>query len=345
MLIPTGIRAAEKPCSERPVSNTTKLPALSAATSDPTVINAMQTSIINRLPWLSANLATTGVATAEVTRVAVTSQDTLSVEMCISSWKPGSSGITMVCCKETVVPARQSTATTRQTGVCFGALRSGIDVLCFVQRGSPSLDNTDAAVGGRLVGPPGSGSSAHHAVVDELSIRDLEPPEGPQFSAINMSLRYVYYAILRISAADVLRSQSAVWDAEIGYALMSPSCFWELSAPRISDIRRAGESGRPAEAGASWGRCRAGPLPAAVGTDLRCAGRRRRHRRAAIRLPPRGRCILPRGRARIDGVGFDVLLGRGPDRSRVGFPCRRQGRPQPRGECPGAAVRQAIPHR
>src|SRR6185436_15026943 len=81
------------------------------------------------------------VATAEVTRVAVTSQDTLSVEMCISSWKPGSSGITMVCCSETVVPARQSTATTLQMGICFGSVRSAIDVLCFVQRESRLLDN------------------------------------------------------------------------------------------------------------------------------------------------------------------------------------------------------------
>ena len=64
----------------------------------------MQTIIISRLPNMSASRATTGVATAQVSRVAVTSQEASSAEIANSSAKLGSSATTRVCCSETVVP-------------------------------------------------------------------------------------------------------------------------------------------------------------------------------------------------------------------------------------------------
>ena len=50
MLMPTGMSAAEKPWSDRPTTSSAKLPALNAATKDPTVISTMQMTIISRLP-------------------------------------------------------------------------------------------------------------------------------------------------------------------------------------------------------------------------------------------------------------------------------------------------------
>ena len=110
--MPTGISADENPCSARPTISRTKLPALSAATSEPTAISRMQTIIISRLPYMSASRATTGVATAEVSSVAVISQEASSEEIASSSAKLGSRATTRVCCSETVVPARQSTPMT-----------------------------------------------------------------------------------------------------------------------------------------------------------------------------------------------------------------------------------------
>jgi hypothetical protein len=120
MLIPTGIRAAAKPCRERPATRAMKLPALRAATSEPTVIKMMHTSIISRFPYMSASLATIGVATAAVSSVAVTNQEMSSAETCSRRWNPGSSGMTMVCCSDTVVPASDSTVITAHVGTGFG---------------------------------------------------------------------------------------------------------------------------------------------------------------------------------------------------------------------------------
>jgi hypothetical protein len=72
---------------------------------------------------MSASRDTTGVATAAVSKVAVTSQDTLSAETPSRSWKPGSSGTTIVCCSDTVVPARESTVITDQVGAGLRAAR------------------------------------------------------------------------------------------------------------------------------------------------------------------------------------------------------------------------------
>jgi hypothetical protein len=97
-----------------------KLPALRAATSEPAVIKTMHTSIISRFPYMSASLDTIGVATAAVSKVAVTNQEMSSAETCSSCWNPGSSGITMVCCNDTVVPAKESTVITTHVGTGFG---------------------------------------------------------------------------------------------------------------------------------------------------------------------------------------------------------------------------------
>ena len=98
-----------------------KLSALRAATSEPAVIKMMHTSIISRFPYMSASLATIGVATAAVKSVAVTNQEMSSAETCSRCWNPGSSGITMVCCNDTVVPAKDSTVITAHVGTGFGA--------------------------------------------------------------------------------------------------------------------------------------------------------------------------------------------------------------------------------
>jgi hypothetical protein len=53
---------------------------------------------------MSANLETVGVATADVSKVIVTSQEVSSADLPKIPGKSGSSGMTMVCCSDTTVP-------------------------------------------------------------------------------------------------------------------------------------------------------------------------------------------------------------------------------------------------
>ena len=115
MLMPTGMSAAPKPCSARPVTTSAKL-GPSAATTDPVTVTSRQSTIIRRLPIMSARRETIGVATAPTSRVEVTSQDALSVEVPRISGKSGSNGTTSVCCSATTVPHRHRVATTAATG-------------------------------------------------------------------------------------------------------------------------------------------------------------------------------------------------------------------------------------
>src|SRR6195952_1157038 len=86
---------------------------------DPTVIATMHTIIISRLPNMSANRDMIGVATALVSRVAVTSHDASSELTPRMPGKSGSNGTTMVCCNETTVPHNDNTPMTAQVGVRF----------------------------------------------------------------------------------------------------------------------------------------------------------------------------------------------------------------------------------
>ena len=123
MLMAIGIIAAAKPCSERPMITVRKTPP-TAAMIEPAVIATMHRSIISRLPNMSASLDMIGVATAAVSRAAVTSQEAssgLTSRIPENSW---SSGTTMVCCSATTVPDSVRTMMTAQVGDRF---RRGAD--------------------------------------------------------------------------------------------------------------------------------------------------------------------------------------------------------------------------
>ena len=110
--MPTGMSAAAKPCRARPATTTASVPPRAPST-DPRIWSTRQTSIIRRLPCMSASRLTMGVATALVSRVAVTSQDASSAVVCSRVGNSGSSGTIRVCCSATIVPVRASTVVTR----------------------------------------------------------------------------------------------------------------------------------------------------------------------------------------------------------------------------------------
>ena len=88
-----------------------------AATIDPTVIATMHKIIISRLPNMSASRDMIGVATALVSKVAVTSQEASSELTPRMPGKSGSNGTTRVCCNATTVPHNDNTPMTAQVGV------------------------------------------------------------------------------------------------------------------------------------------------------------------------------------------------------------------------------------
>ncbi len=111
MLIPTGRSAVANPCNERPRISNQKL-WLSAATMQPTIITARQTSIIARFPNMSASLPMRGVATAPVSNVEVTSHEAVADDTPDAVANSGSTGTTKVCCSATTTPLRLRTPTT-----------------------------------------------------------------------------------------------------------------------------------------------------------------------------------------------------------------------------------------
>ena len=118
MLMPTGIRDAARPWKARPTRSVSNVPP-TAAMMDPTTMVTMATTIMRRLPNMSAIRETMGVAMALVSSVMVTSQEVLSGEAFRIFGKSGNSGTTMVCCSATTVPARHRIVMTRE--VRFGA--------------------------------------------------------------------------------------------------------------------------------------------------------------------------------------------------------------------------------
>ncbi|MCY1221330.1 hypothetical protein D9M72_333820 [compost metagenome] len=109
MLMPTGIKAEENPCSARPTMSQRKLPP-TAATMEPATMMARQITIIFRLPYMSALRDTIGVATALESSVAVTSQEASSAVTPRIPGKSGRSGTTRVCISATTVPLSARTA-------------------------------------------------------------------------------------------------------------------------------------------------------------------------------------------------------------------------------------------
>ena len=99
----------------RPTSIAGKF-APSAAMSEPTVMTAKDTSSILRLPYMSAMRETIGVATAPVSRVAVTSQEASSADTSRIAGRSGSRGMTSVCCSETSMPQEVRIAMVAQEG-------------------------------------------------------------------------------------------------------------------------------------------------------------------------------------------------------------------------------------
>ena len=111
MLMPSGITPSAAPCSTRAtISSST--PGASAPSAEPTVISPSATSSIRRLPYMSPSRPSSGAQTAPATRVAVTSQATVAVEVDSSCGNCGSSGTTSVCIRETVTPHEASTPIT-----------------------------------------------------------------------------------------------------------------------------------------------------------------------------------------------------------------------------------------
>jgi copper resistance protein C len=87
-----------------------------AAINDPTVIASIATSIMRRLPNMSASRETIGVATADISKVEVTSHDEVSGVTEKIPAKSCSSGTTKVCCSETTVPQSDRMPTMAQVG-------------------------------------------------------------------------------------------------------------------------------------------------------------------------------------------------------------------------------------
>ncbi len=141
MLIPIGINAAANPCRERPMITVRKIPP-TAAMIDPMVIATMHRIIINRLPNMSASLDMIGVATALVSRVAVTSQAESSGLTPRIPGKSGSSGMTIVCCRATTVPQSDRMPMIAQVGAFrrAGAGAGGASMIMTI----PAAHRTDS---------------------------------------------------------------------------------------------------------------------------------------------------------------------------------------------------------
>jgi hypothetical protein len=108
--MPIGMSAGANPCSARATIRTHS-ESLAAPSREPARSTSRETTIIRRLPYMSASRDRIGVATALVSRVTVTSQEALSMLVPSSRGKSGSSGTTSVCMSETAVPHSASTRT------------------------------------------------------------------------------------------------------------------------------------------------------------------------------------------------------------------------------------------
>ena len=108
------------------ISHTNEPPT--AANTEPATMMARHTTIILRLPYMSALRETIGVATALASKVDVTSQEASSALTPRIPGKSGRSGTTNVCISATTVPLRARTAVIAEADGRFGvkALERGI---------------------------------------------------------------------------------------------------------------------------------------------------------------------------------------------------------------------------
>ena len=80
------------------------------------MIKVKQTTIMRRLPNMSASRETVGIATALVSSVAVMSHDALDGEVSKIFGRSPTSGMISVCCSDTNVPHTLRMAMTAQVG-------------------------------------------------------------------------------------------------------------------------------------------------------------------------------------------------------------------------------------
>ncbi len=123
--MPIGTSAIPTPCIAR-AAITSASSWLTAPSSDPSTITPSATTIIRFLPYMSASREIVGIATAPVSRVAVTNQAALSTVVSSSRGKSGSSGSTRVCCSDTVVPHSARVAMTRALRVAAGVASGAV---------------------------------------------------------------------------------------------------------------------------------------------------------------------------------------------------------------------------
>ena len=121
MLMPTGIRAGEAlqgaPDNQRDEASGAEGGNQRAGRHQVT----MHTSIISRFPYMSASLATIGWRPRPSAALPSPTRRCRRLRPAADAWNPGSSGITMVCCNDTVVPAKDSTVITAHVGTGLGA--------------------------------------------------------------------------------------------------------------------------------------------------------------------------------------------------------------------------------
>ena len=111
MLIPTGMSAAANPCSARPAITVANVSPTATSTA-PAVIVTRATTTIRRLPTMSANRDTIGVATAPLRIVIVTAHEAVVGLTPRMSGRSGISGTTSVCCSAASIPASERTVMT-----------------------------------------------------------------------------------------------------------------------------------------------------------------------------------------------------------------------------------------
>ncbi len=122
MLMPSGTTAIAAPCRARPVIST-PMWELIAHRTEPTTSTPSEATSTRRLPYMSPTRPRTGVKTAPVRRVTVTSQLAAVGVAPVSSGMCGSSGTTIVCMTATTTPQKASTPTAKRG---CGALTSGV---------------------------------------------------------------------------------------------------------------------------------------------------------------------------------------------------------------------------
>ncbi|MGY3682506.1 hypothetical protein ACVWXU_006129 [Streptomyces sp. TE33382] len=113
MLMPRGTTASAAPWRARPVIST-PMCELTAHSTEPRTSTPSEATSTRRLPYMSPTRPSTGVNTAPVSSVTVTSQLAAAGVAPVSSGMCGSSGTTMVCMIATTTPQKARTPTAKR---------------------------------------------------------------------------------------------------------------------------------------------------------------------------------------------------------------------------------------